>query len=166
MPYSRLFYHVVWSTKGRHPWLTTERATLVERMIRHKLHEDELKTILHAIAVMPDHVHVAMSVLPDQRLAWVIQQMKGSSSFLLQREDPSADDEGFAWQGEYAVLSFSERNLPTVVDYIVNQEARHAENRLNAGLEPFRDGFKDPGVSRPMRSASPLPVDLSRLPRR
>ena len=48
----------------------------------------------------------------------------------------------FSWQSEYGVLSFGERNLADVVDYVNNQPARHAENRLWRPLEPTNDAAK------------------------
>jgi putative transposase len=134
MTYWRLYYHVVWSTRRREPWLHRRRSDLVEQAIRHRL--GEMGVILHGLSVMPDHVHVAVSVSPDDRVAWVVQQMKGSSSHFLQAEDPSAAAEGFSWQREYAVLSFSERNLDTVLGYISRQQDHHAHGTVSRGLEP------------------------------
>lgn len=137
MPYWRLFYHIVWSTKRREPWLDGERASLAERAIRHRLRE--LNVYVHGLAVMPDHVHIAVSIPPNDRIAWIVQQMKGSSSYLVGVQDPTAHDEGFAWQRGYAVLSPSESSLPVVLDYIANQHERHATNDLSRGLEPWGD---------------------------
>jgi hypothetical protein len=46
------------------------------------------------------------------------------------------------WQAEYGVSSFSEKTLPSIVDYINNQKKHHAENTLSAALEPIaQDGL-------------------------
>ncbi len=41
----------------------------------------------------------------------------------------------FYWQDEYGVMSFSERNLASVVRYIHNQKKHHADGTLIAAME-------------------------------
>lgn len=133
MPYWRLYYHVVWSTRRRTPWLTGEAAAIVEAAIRTRAHD--LHGLVHAVAVMPDHVHVAVSFPPSLSLAAAIGQLKGVSSTLVQRRQPQLAEDGFCWQGEYGVFSFGELALSEVVAYLANQEAHHRNNTLIRGLE-------------------------------
>lgn len=71
MPCWRLFYHIVWSTKGREPWLVGERAALAEWALRHRMREPSV--YIHGLSIMPDHVHVAVSIPPDARISSVVQ---------------------------------------------------------------------------------------------
>jgi putative transposase len=99
---------------------------------------------------MPDHVHVAVSIPPSIAVSTLVGRMKGSSSHLLNNRGPMTDGVAFAWQGEYGVLSFHEKDLAGVLDYVNNQPARHAAHRLSTAMESIGDeknhaGPKDAG---------------------
>src|SRR5215217_2405923 len=115
--YWRLFYHLVWSTQRRHPQIDDETAELLRRSFRATCHD--LHVIVHAIGTMPDHVHLAVSIPPTVAVTDAISRLKGSASHLVNRT--MTRDDRFSWQNEYAVLSFGERHLPSVVDYVLNQ---------------------------------------------
>ena len=132
MPYWRLFYHVVWGTKNRLP--------LIESVWEENLYgyiwgkATALGCIPHAINGMSDHSHVAISIPPKLSVATLIGQLKGSSSHHVNERYLNG---AFAWQAEYGVLSFSEKSLSRVLDYIKNQKKHHAENTLNIAMENF-----------------------------
>jgi putative transposase len=141
VPYWRLFYHLVWSTYRREPIIDEPTADLLQRSLRMTCHD--LQIITHAIGTMPDHIHLAVSIPPTIAVTDAIGRLKGSASHFVNRSTARAGR--FSWQTEYAVLSFGERNLADVVDYVQNQPARHAENRLWRPLEPTKDSSKGPG---------------------
>jgi len=154
MPHWRLFYHLVWATRAREPLLDDEAAALVQRSLRATSHE--CRAIVHAIGIMPDHVHVAVSIPPSVSIADVVKRLKGSSSHLLNHEREPRTDSTFAWQAEYAVFSFGEKALADVVAYVENQSARHASDRLWPDLEQTaplpparRDDKGEPSSLRP-----------------
>jgi len=132
MPYWRLFYHIVWGTKNRLP--------LIESTWEKDLHgyiwgkATALECIPHAINGMSEHVHVAISIPPKLSVATLIGRLKGASSHHM---NENFADGAFVWQAEYGVLSFSERSLSRVVDYVKNQKKHHAENTLNMAMENF-----------------------------
>ena len=117
MPYWRLFYHIVWSTKHRLP--------LIEPAWEADLHgylwgkATALGCIPHAINGMSDHAHVAISIPPKLSIATTIGHLKGASSHHVNERYANG---AFAWQAEYGILSFSERSLARVVDYVKRQK--------------------------------------------
>ncbi|MBM4423850.1 MAG: IS200/IS605 family transposase [Chloroflexi bacterium] len=129
MPYSRLFYHFVWSTHNRLPLITEANRDPLYAAMRAKV--TELGGLTHALNGMPDHAHLLVTVPPKIALATFIGQVKGVSSHLASR----LSTEAFAWQREYGVLSLSESHLPTVVRYVVEQQKHHAENSVDERLE-------------------------------
>jgi len=129
MPYSRLFYHFIWATKNRLPLITDENQPSIYAAIRAKA--TDLGGISHALNGLSDHVHLVVTVPPKISLAEFIGQVKGNSSHLAGR----LNNEPFAWQAEYGVLSVSESHLSVVVKYVVEQQQRHAQNKLNEQLE-------------------------------
>ena len=133
MPYWRSHHHAVWSTSGRRRLLTGERTNIAEAAIRSQARD--LGCLVHAVAIQPDHVHVAISIPPKHAPATVIGRLKGASSRLLRRRDPDLVEQAFGWQHEYGVISFSARDFGFILNYIANQDERHAEARLFDQLE-------------------------------
>jgi putative transposase len=137
MPYWRLFYHIVWGTKNRLP--------LIESAWEKELHgyiwgkATALECIPHAINGMSDHLHVVVSIPPKLSVATTIGHLKGSSSHRV--NELFVPDHSFAWQAEYGALTFSEKSLARVVDYVENQKKHYAGNTLDTVMENF--GFDE-----------------------
>ena len=78
---------------------------------------------LIAINGMPDHVHVLIGMQPSQSLSELMQDIKGSSSKWI-NENRLVPGK-FQWQQGYGAFSYSKSQLPTVINYILNQETHH-----------------------------------------
>ena len=133
MSYWKLFYHVVWSTKHRLPLIDPVWETDLYGYIWGKA--TALECYPHAINGMPDHMHVVISVPPKLSVATIVGHLKGASSHRVNAVFVSHNS--FAWQAEYSVFSFSEKALPTVVNYVKHQKTHHAENSIRSALENF-----------------------------
>lgn len=131
MSYWRLHYHLIWATKQRLPLIAAEEEAVVRESLEMTM--ARMKLIGHAIGVVEDHVHIALSIPPTVSVADALSRLKGASSHLVGQRLPKAT--GFAWQAEYGALSLTERALPTVIDYVRNQKEHHAANTLIHGLE-------------------------------
>jgi putative transposase len=131
MPYWRLFYHIVWTTKNRLPLIEFDWEEKLYGYIWGKA--DALGCIPHAINGMPDHLHVVISIPPKLIIATIVGKLKGASSYHVNHA--ILGEKGFAWQNEYGVTSFSERNLPAVVAYVQKQKQHHTDGALWANLE-------------------------------
>jgi len=146
MPYWRLLYHVVWGTKNDHALLDEDDVAIIERSVRTTLRS--LGAIPHAIGVMPDHVHVAVSIPPRVALSEAVGRMKGALAHALNHNPSRPREIRLVWQAEYGVLSFGERALPDVTAYVRNQRDRHARQRLWSSLERM-NAAATPGGSMP-----------------
>jgi putative transposase len=134
MSHWRLFYHLVWATRGRVPLLAEDEAvTMLERSLKAICREHRL--LIHAIGTMPDHVHLAVSIPPTVAISSTVQHLKGESSHLLNKSVFADGQPVFSWQAEYGVYSFSERSLPEVVQYVRDQHRRHANSQLWSSYE-------------------------------
>jgi putative transposase len=136
MAYWRLFYHVTWATKEREPILDEPMARTIVRSIQATCRSD--RAIFHAFGWMPDHVHLAVSIPPGVAVGTVVGHMKGASSHAVNDEIARASP--LRWQGGYGVVSFAEKNLPAVIDYIQHQRERHAADRPWDLFEHVADG--------------------------
>ena len=131
MPYWRLFYHCIWATKNRLPLITDSVAPNLYAAIASK--GNDLGAIVHAIGGIEDHVHLAVSIPPSIAPAQFIGQVKGNSSHYMNHSVRLEAE--FKWQEEYGVVSFGERNLPMVVEYVRNQKEHHQRGTLIDYLE-------------------------------
>lgn len=137
MPYWRLLYHLVWSTRDRQPLIGESEENLIRRSISLTLRDLEL--IPHAVGVMPDHVHVALSIPPKIAVAEAVKRLKGASAHAVNHRGDAPRTVPFGWQTEYGALSFADNALARVVDYIEQQRDRHAVGRVWAKLERVDD---------------------------
>ena len=133
MPYWRTFFHIIWATKNREPLIQPRHHQAVQGTVRAA--GKSFGALVHAVGVMPDHVHVVASIPPSVAISVVIGEMKGKSSHALNAQFAEASGATFAWQSEYGLLSFGESALQRVTAYANNQAAHHATQRLWPGLE-------------------------------
>lgn len=131
MSYWKLFYHFVWTTKCRMPWITAEVARQLYPVIVAKA--VALGGLVHAVGGTEDHVHLVVSVPPKVALARFIGEVKGSSSHFANHE--LRLDGHVSWQEEYGVVSLREQDLPKVVRYVRDQQRHHAQSDTIARLE-------------------------------
>ena len=121
MPYWRLFYHFTWSTKGRMLSIMPEWEADLYRVIVAKA--QALGAIVYAVGGIEDHVHLVASVPPKLALSNFIGQIKGNSShFVNHVKKPEVH---FIWQRSYGVVSFGEKRLDSVIQYVRQQREHH-----------------------------------------
>ena len=82
-----LKYHLVWCPKYRRPVL--EGA--IEKRLREVLEDvrAEHEWTIHALEVMPDHVHLFIESEPIYSVAEIVNRLKGASSRILRSEFPA-----------------------------------------------------------------------------
>ena len=82
-----LKYHLVWCPKYRRPVL--EGA--IEKRLREVLEDvrAEHEWTIHALEVMPDHVHLFVESYPTLCVAEIVNRLKGASSRILRSEFPA-----------------------------------------------------------------------------
>ncbi|MGQ9682997.1 MAG: IS200/IS605 family transposase [Anaerolineae bacterium] len=135
MPYWRLFYHMVWTTRRREPLIAPGHEDSLHTMIAGKA--AALGAMVHAVGGIEDHVHLAVSAPPTVMLSTFIGQIKGASSHFANRE--LGLEGGFAWQAEYGVVSFSGAQLQRIVEYVKRQRQHHLDGAVIGALECVTD---------------------------
>src|SRR5688500_804479 len=140
MPYWRLHYHLVWATKGRLPMIGEVEEAAIRRSF--DLTIDDLTLIPHAIGIMPDHVHVAVSIPPKIAVSDAVKRMKGASANAVNNRTTPERIAAFTWQADDGALSFGDNALPRVIDYVTHQAERHADGRIWGKLEQADDGYE------------------------
>jgi REP element-mobilizing transposase RayT len=129
--YIEFRYHIVWATRRREPHLTDEVETLAYQYIRQRC--GELGVFVYALNGMPDHIHLVCSIPPRLSVADTIEKLKGACSHYVNHQ-PEARHTLY-WQAGYFGLSFCNKELASVMEYVENQKQRHADGRLWPSLE-------------------------------
>jgi putative transposase len=119
---AKILVHTVFSTKERRPFL----------------HDRDLRTETHAylggilanrgsqpiiVGGVEDHVHLLCALSRTEDAATMVKEVKRSSSLWIKTKDSQLRD--FSWQNGYGIFSIGFSQIPTVKQYIANQEEHH-----------------------------------------
>ena len=121
MAYTKLMYHIVFSTKGRLRQIAPDaRPRICEYMggIIRKTGGSML-----AANGTDDHVHIATIASPTVAVSKLIQRVKGNCSKWIHDTFPELRD--LYWQEGYAAFTVSASGLPRLLAYIRAQEKHH-----------------------------------------
>ena len=131
MSFWRIYYHIVWGTKGRQPLITPEMEAFLAAHFHRKADESGMR--IFALNGWTDHVHMIVSIPPKLSIAEAVKSFKGSSSHdwnLLHK-----GEETFAWAQSYGVFSLGERQRGIAEEYVRNQKDHHQNKTTNPWLE-------------------------------
>jgi len=118
-------YHIVWSVKYRRPVLTVK----IDDYLKKILYEtaDEKGFVLHALEVMPDHVHVFASAHPKLSASYIVKMLKGISGRKLFMEFPEIKQKlwkGHLWNSSFYIETVGSVSEEAVKKYIERQKTR------------------------------------------
>ena len=118
-----LKYHLVWCPKYRKPVLVDAVAESLVALI--KLKAAELGATIHALEVMPDHVHLFVESDPTRAPTHIAAQFKGFTSNRLCKEFPHLRTRlPSLWSRSYYIGSLGEASASTIQHYIEAQRGR------------------------------------------
>ena len=90
----RIYYHIVWTTRGRAPLIDAGLATFLCRFLRQMAREERAHVL--EIGMVTTHVHVLARAHPMADIARLLQRLKGASSAVAEL-DPHGGEE---WLGQ------------------------------------------------------------------
>jgi REP element-mobilizing transposase RayT len=128
--YTQLLYHVVFSTKNRHPWLIEPVRGRLYAYLGGAI-RDEGGTAL-AVGGVADHVHLLARLRQDKAVSAVIGAVKANASGWIHRE--FAELAAFEWQEGYAAFTVSKSQVERVRIYIAGQQAHHRQRSFQEEL--------------------------------
>ena len=133
MAYIRVWLHCVWGTKKRYPYLTDAiRSTVIDHI---KANAKEKSIFIDCINGHLDHLHCLISMTTTQSIAEIMQNMKGESSFWINKQ--GITKQKFQWADEYYVVSVSESQVAKVREYIRHQQDHHRKQTWSEECETF-----------------------------
>jgi putative transposase len=113
-------YHIVWIPKYRKYILKNN----VENRFKQLLSEKISQLHLHYFVVecMPDHVHLFIKSNPNYTISYIVQQLKGYTSFKLRKEFSFLNKYKSLWANGYFCETIGNITQETVIIYINNQK--------------------------------------------
>lgn len=118
-----LKYHVVWCPKYRRPVLVDAVAERLRVLLGEKA--NELGMTIHALEIMPDHVHLFVESDPTLCVAEIVNRFKGFSSRVLRREFHHLTTRlPTLWSRSYYAGTVGHVSDKTVKDYIESQRGK------------------------------------------
>lgn len=138
--YSKLLYHVVFSTRKRADMLRTDLLPELARVAGGVVRKHEGKLL--AINGPLNHLHVLMSLPPRETVSDVIRDLKAITSKWIHEKIPTF--ENFGWQEGYSVFSVSQSHQEKVQQYIGRQVEHHQSMTFDEELKTLleRHGFQ------------------------
>ncbi len=115
-----LTYHIIWSTKNRSPFITSEIRDRLYAYIGGIIKQENGKLI--CIGGVEDHIHLLVSVHPNVAISSLMRAIKAKSSSFMKE---ISKQDSFGWQDGYGVFSVSASIVEKVIHYINHQEDHH-----------------------------------------
>jgi putative transposase len=131
--YLAIWYHLVWSTKHREPFIDKKWKWQLYDHIR-----EYCKTKgyhLDFINGTEDHVHLLVSPKPVFAISDVVRDIKRDSYYWIKEQKLCQNH--FSWQDSYGAFTVSNSMVGQVRNYIRNQEEHHQKQTFEQEIEFF-----------------------------
>ena len=120
---SRVFFATTKTSMGRHLLQSERNAMLLIDVLRLNVAAGKFR--LHEFVIMPDHLHLLMTLPGEMTIEKAMQLIKGGFSYRLRRE--------FGYQGEVWQRGFSEVRISDGQSFMQHREYI-VQNPVKAGL--------------------------------
>jgi putative transposase len=120
---SRVFFVTTKTSMGRRLLQSERSATLLIDVLRSNVAAGKFQ--LHEFVIMPDHLHLLMTLPVDMTIEKAMQLIKGGFSYRLKKE--------FGYQGEVWQRGFSEARITDGQSFMQHREYI-VQNPVKAGL--------------------------------
>jgi len=128
--YTKLYYHIVFSTKNRGRFITTAIEDELHKYIAGIVRG--IGGICIEINGILDHVHILAILPPKIAVSDALREIKANSSKWV--HESKTDLAKFGWQDGYAAFTVSQSQVDSVRQYIRAQKMHHAERDFKAEM--------------------------------
>jgi REP element-mobilizing transposase RayT len=138
--YTNLFYHIVFTTKGRVDLINSEIETRVWAYIGGIARKHEMTGL--QVGGVENHIHALIMAKTVVAPSQIAQWLKGESSKWIHEEFPKL--RRFGWQDGYRMFSVSKSQAPGVIAYIQTQREHHKKQSFE---DEYRSLLKLNGIN-------------------
>jgi REP element-mobilizing transposase RayT len=128
--YSQLLLHIVFSTKHRESWITSDIRQRLYPYIGGIIRTE--KGVLYDIGGVEDHVHLYLRWRPDESVSVLMRTVKSRSSKWV--HNTFSELPAFAWQEGYSVFTVSKSQEQAIKNYIARQQEHHKKEDFKSEL--------------------------------
>ena len=137
--FTQIHIQVVTAVKFREAMINPEWKSRLHQYMTGIIQNHKHKLL--AINSMPDHIHFLIGFRPHQALSDLVGTVKGEASEWINQQNLTRKT--FRWQEGYGAFSYTKSHVPTIINYILNQEKHHQKRTF---LDEYRDLLKEFGI--------------------
>ncbi len=136
--YSQIFIQIVFSVRGRVNFIPENVREDLQKYMTGIIQNRGQKLL--TIYIMPDHVHLLVSIKPSVSISDLVRDVKaGASQFITEMRQISIK---FHWQEGYGAFSYSKSQIDYVIKYINNQVDHHKKRSFKEEYIDFLRKFE------------------------
>jgi putative transposase len=128
--YTKLYYHIVFSTKNRKPLINQAIETELHKYIIGIIHNIEGTCI--EINGTADHLHILTIIPPKISISDTLRSIKAGSSKWIHESKPTQSS--FGWQDGFSAFTVSASQIEPVRQYIRDQKTHHQQRDFKTEL--------------------------------
>lgn len=121
------FWHIEFATKYRYKMFSKfKQKNLIEASIRNVAFKHTIK--IHKISVMPEHVHMLVTLPHNITESKALLLLKGGSAYTFFKHHPNSRlrlPRGHLWSAGGCAVTVGYNEFSTVQNYIDNQQTHH-----------------------------------------
>ena len=145
--FHQIYYHIVWTTRERHPTITRDVAVFLDRVLRSIASQE--RALILELGMVTTHVHLLVRAHPMTGIPRLLQRLKGASSALAGKELGLPLEHQLRWAQGYTIQTVSRSALDIVAEYVRQQPERHPREIIQGWVPiPAQPGAApgEPGV--------------------
>jgi REP element-mobilizing transposase RayT len=128
--YTKLYYHIVFSTKNRQPLIAPALEDELHKYISGIVRGIDGSCI--EINGMPNHLHLLTILPPKVAISNALRDIKANSSKWIHESRPEL--KAFGWQDGYAAFTVSKSQVDSVREYVRDQKHHHGQRDFKTEL--------------------------------
>lgn len=128
----RVGIHLIWATKGRHPWLSDAVRPRVCDLLGRIAAKRRCPPL--AIGGWVDHVHLYLTLSPQIAIVALVNALKANSTTWIHQSLPGLDS--FEWQRGYSAAGVDPRDDEALRSYIEHQDSIHEARHRHLTAPP------------------------------
>jgi REP element-mobilizing transposase RayT len=133
--YTKLYYHLVFSTKNRHPFIAGHTEEQLHKYVAEIINGIGGTSI--EINGMADHVHILTVLPPKIAVSDALRDIKANSSKWVHENWPALYK--FSWQDGFSAFTVSKSQVEVVRQYIRDQKQHHSQSNYEMELVGLLD---------------------------
>ena len=135
--YTQLFVQVIFAVKRRQSLIPKQHRDTLHKYMTAVIQNDNHKLL--SIFCMPDHAHILVGLNPDISVSDMVQDVKRASTNFI--NDQHLIKTHFNWQKGFGAFSYSQKQVPNVINYILRQEEHHRKKTFRQEYLEFLNLF-------------------------